>query len=101
MEHPIYRVTSFEIVGPYTLQVTFDDGTSQTIDFQPILAGHYFGPLRDLKLFDQVEIDPEIHTLVWPNGADFDPLTLHNWPDYVDELIALTQSWKERAGEPI
>jgi len=100
MEHPIYRVIQFEIVGPYTLHVFFDDGTDQVIDFRPILAGHYFGPLRDRKLFEQVEIDPEVHTLVWPNGADFDPLTLHDWPDYVDGLIALIQSWEERERNP-
>jgi hypothetical protein len=35
--------------------------------------------LRDLRLFNQVQIDPEVHTLVWPNGADFDPATLYNW----------------------
>jgi hypothetical protein len=100
VEHPIYRVTEFKIVGPYTLLVVFDDGTNQVIDFQPVLFGSYFEPLRDIKLFEQVEIDPEIHTLVWPNGADFDPLTLHNWPEYVNELIALTQSWKERESNP-
>lgn len=100
MEHPIYRVTEFKIVGPYTLLVVFDDRTNQVIDFQPVLFGSYFEPLRDIKLFEQVEIDPEIHTLVWPNGADFDPLTLHNWPEYVNELIALTQSWKERESNP-
>jgi hypothetical protein len=99
-DHPLYRVTAFKIEGPYILEVSFDDGTSQVIDFQPILAGHYFRPLRDIKLFEQVEIDPEVHTLAWPNGADFDPLTLRNWPDYVDELIALTQSWKERESNP-
>jgi hypothetical protein len=32
-------------------------------------------------LFEQVKIDPEVHTLVWPNGADFDPATLHDWPE--------------------
>lgn len=79
--------------------MSFDDATSQVIDFQPVLFGHYFGPLRDQKVFEQVEIDPEVHTLVWPNGADFDPLTLHNWPEYVDELISLIQSWKERENE--
>ncbi|MBI3537436.1 MAG: DUF2442 domain-containing protein [Chloroflexi bacterium] len=82
MNHPIYRVRSFEIVAPYTLRVSFDDGTTETIDFQPILFGELFGPLRDLVLFNQVQIDPEVHTLVWPNGADFDPETLHNWQKY-------------------
>ncbi len=93
MIHPIYRVVSVEIIGPYTLQVKFDDHTTQTIDFQPVLAGELYGPLRDLTLFNQVQIDPEVQTLVWPNGADFDPATLHDWPQYHQELAALTQQW--------
>ena len=39
VNHPIYRVRGFEIVGPYVLHVAFDDGTVQTIDFEPVLAG--------------------------------------------------------------
>jgi hypothetical protein len=44
-----------------------------------ILAGELYGPLLDLKLFNQVRLDQEVYTLVWPNDADFDPATLHNW----------------------
>ncbi len=93
MFHPIYRVQSYEIIAPYTLKVFFDDNTSQTINFQPILAGEMYVPLRDLALFNQVRIDLEVHTLVWPNGADFDPVTLHDWPRYGPELIARAQQW--------
>jgi hypothetical protein len=64
MIHPIYRVKEFENVAPYTLRLHFDDGTSQTIDFRPVLAGKLYGPLNDLSLFNQVQIDPEVHTLV-------------------------------------
>lgn len=31
MNHKIYRVTSFEIVGPDTLRVSFDDETDQIV----------------------------------------------------------------------
>ena len=86
MRHPIHRVCSFEVVGAYKLRVLFEDNTGQTIDFYPILAGELYGALRDLKLFNQVRIDPEVHTLVWPNGADFDSATLHDWPDLADAL---------------
>jgi hypothetical protein len=86
-------VTSFEIVAPYTLRVGFDDGAERTIWFKPVLAGEMFGPLRDLSLFNQVRIDPEVHTLVWPNGADFDPATLHDWPEYVQALTAQARQW--------
>lgn len=91
--HPIYRVTSVGIEAPYVLRVGFDDGIEQVIDFQPVLAGDLFGGLKELALFNQVSIDPEVHTLVWPNGADFDPATLHDWPVYKDALIARAESW--------
>jgi hypothetical protein len=47
MSHPVYRILSFDIVAPYILRVRFDDNTEQTVDFQPILAGELYGPLRD------------------------------------------------------
>jgi len=39
MKHPIYKVRSVKVVAPYTLHLGFDDGTEQTINFQPVLAG--------------------------------------------------------------
>lgn len=93
MIHPIYQVRAYEIERPYTLCVHFDDGTEQLIDFRPVLAGELFGPLRDLALFNQVHIDPEVHTLVWPGGADFDPATLHDWPAHAGALAARARQW--------
>ena len=88
--HPIHRINSFKTLGAFVLLIQFEDGIEQVIDFTPILTGELYGPLRDVELFNQVSIDPEVHTLVWPNGADFDPATLHDWPVYA-------QAWKERA----
>ena len=93
MNHPIYRVLAFERLAPYTLRVKFDDGMERRIDFRPILAGELYGPLRDLTVFSQVQLDPEVQTLVWPNGADFDPATLHDWPQHLDALLARAQQW--------
>jgi|SRR5437867_1698325 len=92
-QHPIYRVESFQIVGPYTLRVSFDDHTEQVINFESVLAGELYRPLRDLTVFNQVRVDPEVKTLVWPNGADFDPATLHDWPMYVQALAARARQW--------
>ena len=97
MPHPIFRVTSFEITNTYTLRVRFDDGTEQTINFQPILKGEIYGPLLDVALFNQVRLDPEVHTLVWSNGADFDPATLHDWPEQVEALTARAARWERNA----
>ena len=95
MRHPIYKVCAFEFAGPYMMRIQFDDATWQTIDFQPMLAGELYGPLRDISLFNQVRIDPEVRTLVWPNGADFDPATLHDWPEYAPALMARAERWEQ------
>lgn len=94
MLHRICRVTGFEAAGPFTLRVRFEDGSERTICFEPVLAGRIYGPLRDPGLFAQVRIDPEAHTLVWPNGADFDPATLYDWPQHVEELRARVRQWE-------
>jgi hypothetical protein len=93
MNHPIHRVSRFEIVSKYTLRVAFDDSNEQVINFESVLAGELFGPLRDLTLFNKVRLDTEVHTLVWPNGADFDPATLHDWPEHVELLTKQARQW--------
>jgi hypothetical protein len=46
-----------------------------------------------LTLFNAVKIDPEVRTLAWPNGADFDPAILRDWPDCVDALTERARRW--------
>lgn len=97
MSHSIYRVVSCSIVGPYMLRLGFDDGTEQTINFYPVLAGEMYTPLLDSSLFNRVAIDPEIFTIVWPNGADFDPATLHDWPQQSEALVSRARRWASTA----
>ena len=62
-----------------------------------MLRGELFGALRDAAMFERVRIDPDAHTLVWPNGADFDPATLHDWPEAGPRMIALARCWEDQA----
>jgi hypothetical protein len=53
-----------------------------------------FEPLRDVKVFGQLRVDPELDTIVWPNGADFAPEFIYfqafkNEPD----LQELFKTW--------
>ncbi|MFA5910383.1 MAG: DUF2442 domain-containing protein [Vicinamibacterales bacterium] len=93
MTHPMHRVVSFAIVGPHELDITFEDGVVRRINFLPVLEGALFGPLKDLSIFNAVSLSEEGYTLVWPNGADFDPATLHDWPEVEAEFIQMAQSW--------
>jgi hypothetical protein len=95
MIHPIYRVVAFQVTGPFTIHVRFDDASEQVICFEPMLYGKLYGPLREVALFNQVRIDPEVQTLVWPNGADFDPATLHDWPLHLQALTARARQWEK------
>jgi hypothetical protein len=88
MKHAIYTVKDVKIVAPFTLELTFDDGVTRTIDFGPVLEGELLGPLRNESLFNQVRVDAEARTIMWPNGADFDPATLHDWALYEPEIVA-------------
>ncbi len=95
MYHAIYSVSEFDIVGPYKLRITFSDNSVQVIDFWPVLHGELYGPLRDLAYFNQVRLDPESGTLVWPNEADFDPATLHDWDEVGEAMIKMASSWSD------
>lgn len=97
MEHKIYEVTSFRVVRPYKLSVQFDDGLSRLIDFEGVLEGELYGPLKDPRLFQGVKLDLELRNLVWPNGADFDPEILHDWPERRSAMLEAATEWRNRA----
>ena len=73
--------------------MSFNDGSVREVDLEPVISGEIYGPLRDPSVFASVEIDPEVHTLVWPNGADFDPAILHDWPRHEEGMRELAKRW--------
>lgn len=87
-------MSKFENVGDYRLRIQFDDGLERLVDFEPILWGELYGPLRDPEVFRAVRVDPEFRTLVWKNGADFDPSILHDWPEHERAWQALAARWR-------
>lgn len=65
-------------VREFILWVKFEDGTEGDVDLASSLRGPVFAPLRDVEYFAQVTVDPELGTVVWPNGADIAPETLYD-----------------------
>jgi hypothetical protein len=62
----------------YKLHLRFDDGVEGMFDLAPrIEFSGVFEPLREPAFFARVTVDPEIGTVVWPNGADLDPRVLY------------------------
>lgn len=97
VDHAIYRITDVAVIGPHALRLSFDDGLTRTIDLKDVLAGELYGPLQDSVVFAQVTINPEVETIEWPNGADFDPATLHDWPEHEPAWRARAELWRTAA----
>ena len=60
-------------VDGYKLWVSFDDGTAGEVDLENKLFGAIFEPLKEKSFFSKVAVDPQLETVVWPNGADLAP----------------------------
>ena len=71
------RVSEARYVGGHILWVRFNDGVEGEIDLGAELEGPVFEPLKDPTFFAAFAVDPEVHTVVWPNGADFAPEFLY------------------------
>jgi len=70
-------VTSVRPLERHVVELGFGDGTVKQVDLDPYLCGPIFEPIRtDLTYFRSVRVDPELGTIVWPNGADIDPQVL-------------------------
>jgi hypothetical protein len=71
------RAVSLDVIRPYAIEVTIDDGSRRRLDLESELSGDVFEPLRDPDLFAQARIDPEWGTIAWPTGADLSPEFLY------------------------
>lgn len=72
------RIQDVAPLDDFRVRLVFTDGSSKQMDLEPYLRGPVFEPLRkDLSQFRQVQVDPELGTIVWPNGADIDPDVLY------------------------
>jgi hypothetical protein len=90
MQNPFdewFNVTSVEVLGNYSLRVSFDDASQQTIDLEHVLYGEVFDPLRDPARFAEVTVNYTTGTIEWPTGANLNPVILHDWPAYRDAMI--------------
>ncbi len=74
----IPRVIEAEHIRDYVIHVRFADGIEGDVDLQNELDGEVFEPLKDPAYFRKFAVHPELHTLTWPNGADFAPEFLYD-----------------------
>lgn len=82
-----WRVKALSVLPGHKLAVTFQDGTSGTVDLSSVLTAPdcgVYGVLKDEACFEQARL--ELGVVTWPNGADLDPAWMY-------EQIKEKQSW--------
>ena len=60
----------------YLLLLTFETGERKLFDMKPYLNIGVFKELKDVKLFNTVQVS--FNSIAWETGADFDPEVLYH-----------------------
>ena len=76
---PLVHPVEVKVVAGHRLWLRFEDGAEGEVDLTNHSWEGVFAPLEDAEFFARVRVDPELRTIVWPNGADIAPETLHAW----------------------
>jgi hypothetical protein len=69
----LIAVVDVRHIRDHVLWLRLSDGTAGEVDLSHELQGEVFEPLMDVAFFARVRVDPELHTVAWPNGADLAP----------------------------
>lgn len=64
-------VVEVQTLGGYRLLLTFEGGEHREVDISRLVPfDGVFEPLKDESYFRRVRINPDVGTIIWPNGAD-------------------------------
>ncbi|MBA3714778.1 MAG: DUF2442 domain-containing protein [Pyrinomonadaceae bacterium] len=69
----MHFVKGVKYLAEYKLLLSFEDGSLRQVDLEPHLDGEVFEPLKDITNFESVQLNSELDTIVWKNGADMSP----------------------------
>jgi hypothetical protein len=70
-------LSALKYIAAYRLWLQFADGVQGEVDLESELWGEVFEPLRDQAYFQTGQLDKELNTIRWANGADFAPEFLY------------------------
>lgn len=84
MRHDFNDVVGADVLHGRTVRLRFENGDVRDIDLAPLLTGPAFSAIAtDDELFRRLQVDTEIGTISWSNGADISPATLFRHSDLV------------------
>ena len=71
-------VTGVECLGGTRLRLTFEGDERCEVDVSQLVPfDGVFEPLKNFDFFRKVRVEPDVGTIVWPNGADICPDVLY------------------------
>jgi hypothetical protein len=82
-----WRIRAFTVLPQHRLALTFNDGLQGIADMSSVRTSSNCGvyePLKDADFFAKARL--ELGVVTWPNGADLDPLWLH-------EELSRSETW--------
>src|SRR3954468_11703573 len=71
------RIVGVKLRENHVLELSFSDGYTAELDFEPALWGPVFEPLKDSDYFRRFRLKDD--TIRWANDADFCPDVLRFW----------------------
>lgn len=75
--------------GDYRVVLTFEGDERREIDLRELLTfTGVFAPLEDPAYFRRLRVEPDVGTIVWPNGADVCPDVLYEKSRPMAERVA-------------
>ena len=69
----LYRIVEAKALQSYRLWVRFEDGVEGEVDLSDLVGKGVFKAWQEPGAFEQVYIDEETCTVVWPGGLDLAP----------------------------
>jgi hypothetical protein len=71
------KLVEARYVRDFVIWLRWNDGSQGEVDLAGELDSPVFEPLKDQDCFRRFILSPDIHTAVWPNGADLAPEFLY------------------------
>ena len=73
-------VVDAHVIAGHRIYLRFEDGLDGELDLFPLIPFEgVFAQLRDPSQFAELEVNHDLGTICWPNGADLAPETLYGW----------------------
>lgn len=69
----MHYITAVEYDAEYRLYLQFENEEWRAVDLNDYLDGEVFEPLKNVARFATAELNEDLDTVVWGNGADMSP----------------------------